>query len=310
MMSPHSPYDLLACSYSKLHRWGTSHINGFCKFLAICILSSAFFVLPAKATDWSADFESGFPAAWLGFGYNVPSADPSPTFSAAIESGVLRLSDTLAAVDGGSFSGFGGVATSFFTDVRVSAQVNVAQDTGGDLGVVARTDLGAQTTYFGNVDFVRGDACIAKVNFSNDIASGDDLGVDMNCTAPGLLDTSASYFLQLVALGSSPTNLTLSVFDQQGGTLLATVNAIDDGTIQGAGGTPFGADYATGLAGVFAIPSGVLLSEALTQQINGTFDNVSAVVPEPASSLLLLLGVAALLRWPPKSKTIANHANS
>ena len=309
-MSPHSPYDLLACSCNKLHRCATSHIYSFCKILAICVLSSGLFVLPAQAQHWSADFESGFPAGWADLGVNVPSGDLSATFSSEIETpnenSFLRFSDSLASVNGGSFGGYGGVATpsSVFTDVRVSAQVNVAQDAGGDLGVVARTDLNAGTAYFGNVDFELGDACISKIAISN-----VEVGADIVCTAQGLLDTSASYFVQLEAIGSSPTNLTLRVFDHPGGSLLATVSGIDDGTIQGAAGTPFGPDYPAGVAGVFAIPDGVFLSGALARQISGTFDNVSAV-PEPASSLLLLLGLAALLRWQPRSKAIAHLANS
>ena len=163
-MSPHCLCYPFVYSFRNCQSWATSNINGWCRFLAICVFSVGLFVLPAPADDWVADFETGFPAGWAALGVNVPTGDPSPTFAATIESGVLRLRDSQAAVDGGSFGGLGGVATSVFTDVRVSAVVNVAQDSNGDLGVLARTDLNEGTAYFGNIDLVMGQACIAKVS--------------------------------------------------------------------------------------------------------------------------------------------------
>lgn len=230
-----------------------------------------------KAADWAVDFDSPLPANWTVGETTFPAGGSSATFSAIIDGGVLRLSDTVAADAGGSFSAFAGT-TDVFSNVTVGANVNVIPDANDDLGVVARADLGAGNAYFGSVDFERGEACITKVR-------AFDIGSDLACSAQGSLDTSSSYRLELTATGASTTNLTLEVFDAAGTTLLQTVNAVDDGTI-----ADFGAAYESGVSGVFLVPMGTTVQIAATDPINGTFDNLSSAVPEPGSSLLLLLG--------------------
>lgn len=245
--------------------------------LSLCLIATSTTCL--TAANWSADFDSPLPASWTTAGITQPPGGSSATFSATIESGVLRLSDPTPANAGGSFVAFGGAAADFFSDVKVGADINVTQDTNDDLGVLARANLATGNGYLGSVDFDDGTACITKVqNFST--------GVDLGCTADGALATSASYYIELSATGVA--DLKLDVFDMAGGTLLQSVSALDDGS-------SLGAAYASGVSGVKIVPKGVTLSDAMAEPINGTFDNVfSATIPEPTAGSLLLMAILSL----------------
>ena len=69
---------------------------------------------------------------------------------------------------------------------------------------------------------------------------------------------------------------------------------VDDGSIDG-----FGAAYAGGVSGVFMVPMGETLADVEMDQLNGTFDNISAhalpAVPEPNAGCLLAFGLFGII---------------
>ena len=234
----------------------------------------------ANAGNWSVDFDSPLPDNWGTAHATEPVGGTSGSFTAVVESGYLRLSDTRPANDGGAFSGFGGT-DDVFTDVIVSAVVNAAMDSDDDVGVVARAD-DVGNGYFGNVDYELGSACIAKVRDFN-------RAEDMICSPLDSLSKTSSHYIQLSAMGSGTADLTLDVFDAAGGNLLQSISASDDGSVDGS------AAYEAGIAGVYIVPKGTTITEASGNMINGTWDDVSAAVPEPASVSLLFAAFVGLL---------------
>lgn len=239
-----------------------------------------------NAADWAYDFDGPEPAGWFTGSVTIPPGGTSGTFMATIEAGgptgnYLQLEDTTPADSGGSFSAIGGTSD-VFSDVVVAADVNITLDSNDDLGVLARADIVAGSSYYGHVDFERGNACITKIKEFT-------IGTDIVCTADGLFDASERYTVELSAVGGATTTLTLDVTGS-GGT--ETVMAVDDGTIM-----DFGAAYTSGTSGVFVVPLGATLDIAFMNPITGTFDNVSSSVPEPGSSLLSLVGCLGLLAW-------------
>lgn len=257
------------------------------KLLQLCFRLSSIIGLmgvlavSANAGNWSADFDSPLPDSWTTAHATEPAGGTSGSFTAVVESGYLRLSETRNATDGGAFSGFGGTTDDVFTDVVVSAVVNAAMDSDDDLGVVARAD-DAGNGYFGNVDYELGSACIAKVRDFN-------RAEDMICSAVDSLSKSSSHYIQLSAMGSGTVDLQLDVYDGVGGMLLQTLSASDDGSVDG------NPAYEGGIAGVYIVPKGTTIGDASGSIINGTWDNVSAAVPEPASVSLLLAAFVGLL---------------
>ena len=253
-------------------------------FAILLLISSG-----ASADDWSYDFDGAEPAGWTIDHVTLPPGGTSATFIASIESdgtdNHLRMSDTTNASATGSFGAFAGTGD-IFMDAAISAEINITQDTDDDLGVVLRVDPNTGAGYFGSVDFERGNACITKIQ-------GYTTGVDIACSADGLFTPTETYPLMFSAVGDSTTNLQLDVYDSAG-MLLETVLAVDDGSIDG-----FGAAYAGGVSGVFMVPMGETLADVEMDQLNGTFDNISAhalpAVPEPSAGCLLAFGLFGII---------------
>lgn len=243
----------------------------------------------AHADDWSYDFDGAEPAGWTTDSVTLPPGGTTTTFVATIESdgtdSHLRLSDTTNASASGSFGAFGGTGD-IFTDAAISAEINITHDSNDDLGVVLRVDPTTGTGYFGSVDFERGNACITKIQ-------GYTNGFDIACSADSLFTSDETYRLMFSAEGGSTTNLKLDVYDSAG-ILLETVVAVDDGSIAG-----FGPAFAGGVSGVFMVPMGATLADVEMDQLNGTFDNISAqslpAVPEPHVEVLLAFGLIGFL---------------
>lgn len=243
---------------------------------------------------WVYDMEGAAPAGWFGSG-NLPSGGTSSSFISMTHAdggsgNLLRLMDGTTAGGGGSFSGFAGTSE-VFSDVQVIADVNVALDSDDDLGVVARGNVAGGSYYFGSVDLEHGNACITKIRDNN-------VGTDIVCSAGGLFSPSESYTLALTAMGSSTTELTLSVTDSSGN--VETVSGTDDGSTFGFGGA-----YTSGVSGVLLIPHGSTISAVYGNELNGTFDNVSSQaysavsMPEPGAGAMFLtcmLGMLGLRR--------------
>lgn len=253
--------------------------------LVIVAMATLLISSPTIAADWSNDFDGPQPAGWFTGSVTNPPGGSSATFMATIEPGptgnYLLLEDAMPANSGGSFSAIGGTAD-VFNNVVVKADVNITLNSDDDLGVLARADIATGSSYYGHVDFERGNACITKIKDFT-------IGTDITCTADGLFDAAERYTVELSAVGGATTTLTLNVTGS-GGT--ETIVAVDDGSIMN-----FGPAYLSGTSGVFVVPLGATLDIAFMNPITGTFDNVSSSVPEPGSSLLCLTGVLVLLGW-------------
>ncbi|MEQ8971040.1 MAG: hypothetical protein RIE73_11670 [Coleofasciculus sp. C1-SOL-03] len=237
--------------------------------LATC-LGSLGIDLPAEASFFY-NFDSSFPnpdAVTTG-GLTSPSG-LSPTFTTSTENGILTLSDSQSANNGGSVQGFWGITDQVFTDVKVSAILNPSASTDDQLVLFARGKLNTFDTYAATIDFFDGDLLLSKVVGTQAIVLDEIEGA--------FSDLNRSYFLEFEVVGN---RLTSRVFDSPGGTQLFSLTTTDPQE-----------SFTSGVSGV-----GLQLSPtALINPLNGTFDNVTSVpVPEPTTSagLLLTFGVAS-----------------
>ena len=249
------------------------------------LLAGVWLLAPAPArADWNLDFQSPLPPNFVTTGLTA-AGTPSPTFSAAIDSGVLRFRDTVLPGSGGAAVGFGVIANDVFTDVRVTGTLNPAGGSRNDLVLLARAHVPTVSSYAAGVNFSTGPASgVAYIlKFVNGREVDNALNTDPEQGSQPRLPVDTSYYIQFDAVGNQ---LSLRVFDAPGGTQVAHVDYSDSGV--------GGARFTSG-------PSGVANQVLGNTLLNGTFDNVSArVIPEPANFLLALLAGVFSVRTRPR----------
>lgn len=232
---------------------------------------------PDARADWYEDFDAGFAQAWSFLALDDVGDPPSTGVSefAIIEAGAddyLRMSHTTTGFPdgGGGATDAIGIVSGVFTDVFVTAELNVAPADGQQsvLAVIARGNPVTGTAYIAGVDFTNSFFAIAR---------SDDLGffiVPIAIDSAVVIDPNESY---RVAFGLVGSNMAAQLFDESG----ANVSTI--GTVDGL--------YTSGV-------SGVLVETAYNGfnpigPIVGTFDDVEAV-PEPSGGVALTAGAALL----------------
>lgn len=247
---------------------------------AVCVSA------PAQA-NWNESFDGGAANLdWQLNGNQLNDVDvlvPDwPVVNAGSVYGEFRDPANLTTPDPEAIVGAYAAVDQVFTDVTVSAWINLDPQAIGDstiTGLFARTDTQAGTGYAFGVAMSDGEWGIFK--FTDDQGEDtfdlvvSDLDNDPNTTA---LATDTALYLVFDIAG---TTLTGRVFDAPNGNLLGEMSTTDN-------------MFAAGVAGVFA----ELEDPGVTgQQLFATFDDISAVgVPEPTSIALLAVGGVAALR--------------
>lgn len=242
--------------------------------LQVVVVALAMLVAsgPVQA-EWIDTFDGGFDQTWTS-GNVTGLGGSSGSFSFTSVSNMLQVQDTTAPNALGAASGFGLVAEAF-GEFLVSAVVNPANESTihRDVGVLARmtgaTPL-AMSGYAFTIDYYdnSGVASITRID-----AGLNTDGLESITLSP--FTGADSVYMQFQGVGST---LVGSVYDQMGGTLLGRVIGSD-------------AAYAAGFAGVIVNvspenPPGV----EFTIPLRGTYDMVSATIPEPSSVAMLISG--------------------
>lgn len=260
--------------------------------------------VPSTANgDWFLDFQSPPPPTFLAVGIDESRHAISDTFVAERVDGVLQMYDTRAPSDGGAQSAFAVDVGQEFTDVRVTGTIiptefnDVVIDpepgtsstttTGGanSLGLLARGDVFRDTTYAGGINFIDGTLFMARVNggYVPDYITSYDVGDGSASGSTSLRQIypdyrQRSFFLQFDVRGNRPTYLTLRAFDSPGGEELMQLNWQRD----------FGPT--SGASGVFVQAFDFSQNVSSFPRLQGSFDDVTVIVPEPSSLALLVIG--------------------
>jgi hypothetical protein len=236
-------------------------------FLQIVVAVVAILVASTPVhAEWVDTFEGGFDQAWISGNITASPPASSGTFTFTSVSNILQVQDPTAAASGGAASGFG-VVNETFGKVLVGAVTNPAGDGNMNqyLGVLARMNLATLSGYAFTVDYLSGTGSIDLSRITN--ASVTNL-------ATGSLSSFSSTDSLYIQLRGRGDKLVGSVYDQIGGSLLGKIEA-DDST------------YASGWAGVVV---NVSATGSPTTPLRGTFDMVSASIPEPGSVVMLISG--------------------
>ena len=216
----------------------------------------------AARADWFHDFDNGIPETWEFFPPPpLPNSD-SDTWTATVESGYLRLAEDRAPNKGGTPVITSREISETFTDLRVSADVNLDPMLGTFMGLTVENDNGA---YLFGVETAPTDqeGTVWLCQFSSGITCW---GSELDFGIPTRLDTDLSHYMQLDVVGNV---LTGRVFDEQGGAELINISQTISEPLPGPRYAGVFTDIAPGFEHV---PTA------------GTFDNVSAVtIPEPVA---------------------------
>ena len=227
-------------------------------------------------------------ADWTDTFDNNSYDQPTWTFFSSPSGGTASIVDVAATTDdylqlgGGSGIVIGGglVLGESFTNVGVSGWVNEKGDNVGaynltDHLLLARTTLTSGVDGYGLIlDWELDGIELNVIKFDDGSPTAGGTPV-MFFTDTANLDQRL--WVQLSVVGSTNPVLTGRVFDAPSGTLLGTATYTDNS------GTP----YLSGFSGIGAVADG-------TSGYTGTFDNITSVVPEPTSALLLMISVGSL----------------
>ncbi len=271
---------------------------------------------------WSRDFNGPLDDNFLALGFKFRGGfyesdgqlQVAPTFQRSTEGGVLALWDDTLPADDGAHTALAADFSMAFDKVHISGTINplglpVIPDgspiTGeNSLGFIARGDLTTMSTYYAAVDFRdgtlrMGDVIEGQVYFADHLASRDEMLSDDFDDYK-----SRSYFLEFsvetyAGQGSGSPSLPLEfadaetgdvllasrLYDHEGGELLMSLYWVDK----------YEPIRAPGVAGVFVQSFEQPWQDAdLHPALFGSFDDVTAVVPEPSAWLLAVLGVGGL----------------
>ena len=218
----------------------------------------------------------------------------------------LSLDDTSSAGDGGSQFGAAFGSNEEFTDVRVGATVNVTGDAShnhhgllaratyfvDDGSVTGAPGLVATQVYVMHINWEDGPANMRLdiekvVNLQNIMRNEEELLLGV--AVPGL-NHKRSYYAQLDVVGSDPVYVTGSIYEYQGGPLVATTatmvdtNGNDPWEEEGAGDEVF----LSGASAVFAQnqqdePAGY---HTTFDDVFSVSDGPAAVNPSPANGAI------------------------
>ncbi len=248
------------------------------------LITALSLVAPAQA-DWILDFESPLPSTVTGRNTTLGAGPPSPTYLApSVDSGVLTLSDPMAAGDGGATVG-ALWHEEVFTDVRVSSTINPTANTNDWLGLTARADETNSNGYFLMFGYSSGELLGGKL-IDDSIASFNLSSTDptQGAQAP-LTDLARPHFLQLAVIANEFTGRLL---DEAGGTELLSVRFTDIGQ----GDVPA---FVSGNSGLFDFIE--FVPPDFPDNVHGTFDDVtSAAIPEPGGLVLCCIGAGLFAR--------------
>lgn len=216
----------------------------------------------------------------------------------------IRITESKSVAEGGAAFAIGFVPEPF-TDVRVSAIVNVTEE-----ACINYQGLGARAFYFLHpAGGIIADAYIMHVNWEDGPANlsidiekvfqiSNMMAQDFDVTIPGFAHQK-SYYAVLDVIGSDPTFVTGSLYEYEGGPLLARTrtmvdtNGNDDWEDADVNDAPFTA----GLSGVFAQNENIEPAG-----FDVTFDDISSTDIPAAAALSPLDGstgvpVATTLIW-------------
>ncbi len=245
-----------------------------------------FLLTPTARADWFESFDGGFHQAWTS-GNITGVGGQSGTFQFHVVSNTLEVADPTPAAFGGAASGFGFVNETF-SYLHMSAILNpaAAGNMNWDVGLAARANPANLTSYTLTVDFYQGRLNLSRIDPG---AAVTNIGnVPISGFTSGQFNARNVY----VEFDLFGPNLTGRAYDYTGnpltpkGNLLAEIARVD-------------ATYAGGLSGVVVADSTQTTpinyaAISLTTPLRGTFDNVSAWVPEPTTVVLLAVGAVAL----------------
>jgi hypothetical protein len=263
--------------------------------LAVRILAALTLVVGSTSiarADWSEDFDGGFSQSWTFEAVDDVGDPPATGVSefAVIEAGAddyLRISHSTTAIadgGGGATDGFGFVSE-VFTDLTVSADLNVTPGDGQQsvLAVIGRGDPFTGGAYVAGIDFAHSVFAIAR---------NDDFEFFLTILAVDatlVLDPGLRYRAEFDLIGS---NLVARLYDSSGTSLLSTINAVDS-------------SYSSGVSGILVETEYDGLDNPVGP-IVGTFDNVQSV-PEPDTAWMILAGSGLLMLAARKSGRVESR---
>lgn len=233
--------------------------------------------------DWTDTFDNNtFDQSWSFFS--------SPAGGTASITDVPSTTDDHLALNGGGGLVFGaGLVSESFTDVVVTGWVNETGDNAGnypsltDHMLLGRTSLTVDGLdgYGVLIDWELAGIALSVTKIDNSaFVDGNTAGIFFpspdpeNSSGPTL---DQRLWVQLRVLGSINPTVIGRVFDAPGGNLLASVSYTDSGT-----------PFTSGFSGV------AVIADNAGSGYVGSFDNVSSVVPEPTSILLLIAGAGSV----------------
>jgi hypothetical protein len=267
----------------------------------LCALGLVCVLAGASLANWADSFDGGqvnldtwqFPAF----------PDVTGTFTQTFPLGeednpYLAFTETTSVGVGGAAFGAGFGSEEVFKDVRVAAVVNVAGDASHNYhGLIARASYfidpdGSLTNvapgvvadcYILHINWEDGPANL-RIDIEKVIMNQNIMDEDIEAVIPALVN-DRSYFAELNVVGSGPVYVTGSLYESQGGPLVARVSMID------TNGNDWWEDtgahdevFTEGVSGIFAQnedeePAGFYVT---FDDVSSLSDGPSPVAPSPA----------------------------